>query len=168
MAPPTKRSAGSGKPASTRAKKSTAPGRGAGTAKSSRRTTGTSGTRTTGRATTAPSTPPATSGQPPKPGEGDKPDLASVTAAVVRDLTAIGERDPDLAVSGLAATALTLATRMDSPLTSSTAVSMLAGQLRDTLDRLRELAPTAEEGDDLDDLAARRSARLAGSAGASA
>lgn len=92
----------------------------------------------------------------------------SVVAAVKRDLTQIAIADKALATSGLAATALALAREMDKPENSATSKSMCAGQLRDTLARLRELAPVSEESDDLDDLARRREKRLAGLPGATA
>jgi hypothetical protein len=84
-----------------------------------------------------------------------------VKAAVERDLNEIRNRDPALAKSGLAATALALATRIDDPANSATSISMCSRALRETLDRLRELAPEAAEQDRLDDLGARRTERLA-------
>ena len=88
--------------------------------------------------------------------------VGSVADAVARDLAAISGRAPDVARSALAATAEALAKELDDPENSATSKSMCAGQLRDTLDRLRELVPPVEEGDDLDDLSARRARRLAG------
>jgi hypothetical protein len=88
----------------------------------------------------------------------------SVLAAVERDLEALARRDQDLASSGLAATALTMARALDDPKNSATSKSMCARVLSDTLARLRALAPAAEERDGLDDLSARRAARRAGGA----
>lgn len=85
----------------------------------------------------------------------------SVAEAVRRDLQALSRRDELLASSALAASALALAGEMDAD-NSATSKSMCARALQDVLDRLRELAPPVEEGDDLDDLSARRAARLAG------
>ena len=85
----------------------------------------------------------------------------SVLAAVERDIEAIRLRDPALAVSALAASARRLATAMDHP-DSTTSLSMCSKALLDTMDRLRELCPPEEKVGKLDDLAARRSARLAG------
>jgi len=82
----------------------------------------------------------------------------SVLAAVKRDLADIAKRDPRLAKSGLAASALALAIQLDAA-NSATSKSMCAKALNDTLDRLRELAPPAKEADSLDELQARRAAR---------
>lgn len=57
--------------------------------------------------------------------------------------------------------ALALAREIDGE-NSATSKSMCAGQLRDTLDRLRELTPADEEADALDELASRRDARVVG------
>ena len=70
----------------------------------------------------------------------------------------------DYAQSGLAMMALALAREVDAPTNSATSKSMCASQLRETLDRLRELTPPTEEADELDDLARRRDARRAGGA----
>jgi hypothetical protein len=86
----------------------------------------------------------------------------SVVAAVQRDIKLIGRRDKVLAESSLAASALALAREIDSPKNSATSKSMCARALRETMDRLRELAPAEEADDRLDDLSARRSARLHG------
>ena len=79
-----------------------------------------------------------------------------VAQAVERDLAKLPE---DLATSGLAALCLALAREIDNP-NSATSKSMCARALLDAQIILRELTPTEEEQDDLDDLAARRSARL--------
>jgi hypothetical protein len=67
----------------------------------------------------------------------------------------------DLRGSALAATALALAAEVDKAKNSATSKSMCARVLADVLGQLRELKPPAEEGDSLDDLAARRRARRA-------
>ena len=83
----------------------------------------------------------------------------SVVEAVSRDLEAIRGRDEALAESGLAASALALAWSIDDPDTSATARSMCARELRDTLDRLRALAPPAQKADGLDELRGKRAKR---------
>lgn len=88
----------------------------------------------------------------------------SVLVAVERDLGAIRRRDTGLAESALAASALVLAQEMDDPSNSATSKSMCARVLLDTLEKLRELAPAEEEKDSLDELTARRLARLGGAA----
>jgi hypothetical protein len=85
----------------------------------------------------------------------------SVVDAVNRDLEWMGG---DLAETGLAATALEMARILDHPGSSPTSKSMCARVLVDTLDRLRELAPEKDEGNQLDELSSRRAARLAGRA----
>jgi hypothetical protein len=85
--------------------------------------------------------------------------------AVARDLDKLRQHAPELAESALAASALALAAEIDSAGNSATSKSMCARELRDTLDRLRELAPPEEEEDGLDELTARRTARLAGGSG---
>lgn len=87
--------------------------------------------------------------------------------AVERDVEELAKVDPALAGSALAATALALALEIENPYNSATSKAMCAGQLRDTLGQLRELAPPAKEKDDLDELTARRSARLASGGAAS-
>lgn len=83
-------------------------------------------------------------------------------AAVGRDLEDVRRRSPKLAQSALAATALALAAQLDNPHTSATSKSMCAKALLDTLDQVRELCPPEEEPDEVDELAARRTARRAG------
>lgn len=85
----------------------------------------------------------------------------SVAGAVRRDLAGLAERDEGLASSTLAMSALRLAELMDDAENSATSRSMCGRELRDTLDRLRELAPKEESKDGLDDLSARREARRA-------
>ncbi len=85
----------------------------------------------------------------------------SVIDAAEREVEAIRDRDSDLADSALAASAVALAYEIANPYNSATSKSMCAREMRDTLDRLRELAPEERKADDLDDLAARRAKRLA-------
>lgn len=83
--------------------------------------------------------------------------VMSVVAAVERDLAGFGE----LAVSGLAASALVMAAQLDDPGTSATSKAMCAARLESALDRLRELAPPAVAASPLDEIRARRDARVA-------
>lgn len=89
----------------------------------------------------------------------------SVEAAVERDLKRLPE---ELAESALAASALAMAREIDRSSNSATSKSMCQARLQDSLRELRELAPPAEEADQLDDLSARRKARLAGGSKAQA
>lgn len=82
--------------------------------------------------------------------------LVSVVDAVNRDLAKLPKEWRD---STFAASALALATEMDSPSNSATSKSMCAKALKETMDRLWELAPPKKERDGLDDLAARRAKR---------
>lgn len=84
-----------------------------------------------------------------------------VVAAVRRDLAALAERAPDLAESGLAAAAISLALELDVSI-SSHGKAQAAKALLDITNRLFDLAPAVEEHDDLHDLRARRAARLEG------
>lgn len=93
-------------------------------------------------------------------------DRLTVVAAVERDLAKIAELDPVLAGSGLAATTVALARELDKSGNSATSKAMCARALVVALDRLIELAPDEEKGGKLDDLTARREARLAGGAAA--
>jgi hypothetical protein len=87
----------------------------------------------------------------------------SVVDAALRDLESLGGK---AASSALAETALALARELDDPDNSATSKSMCAKSMVDVLRELRSLAPPAKENDDLDDLAARRSVRLARGAAA--
>lgn len=89
---------------------------------------------------------------------------ASVVAGVRRDLEAIARRDPALARSSLAATALSLARELDADDARSKA--MAARELRETMDRIRALAPAESAGDDVDELAVRVRLKLVGDSGA--
>lgn len=87
--------------------------------------------------------------------------VGDVEAAVRRDVAEIAKRDRKLATSGLAASAIALGREIDIEKNSATSKSMCARALAETLERLRALAPPAEEADGIDDLAARRTARVA-------
>lgn len=88
-------------------------------------------------------------------------ELVSVYEAVERDLTGIASRCPGLESSALAALALALAAEIDNIDNSATSKSMCAARLVEALDRLRELAPETNEGDQLDEITERRLARRA-------
>jgi hypothetical protein len=91
-----------------------------------------------------------------------------VISAAMREVEALRERDAQLADSALAASAVALAYEIENPYNSATSKSMCARELRDTLDRLRELAPVKRREDSVDvirnDLAERRAKRDAGGA----
>lgn len=84
-----------------------------------------------------------------------------VVGAAEGEVEKIREVDATLAESSLAATAIALAFQIESPGNSATSKSMCARELRDTMDRLRELMPESREADGVDDLTARREARIA-------
>jgi hypothetical protein len=90
------------------------------------------------------------------------PTPGPVVAAVKRDLGRLS--DPDLADSGLAATALALAAEVDSPKNSATSKSMCAKALMDALTALHAHQPQEVPNDDVDQLAAKRAARRAATA----
>ena len=79
-----------------------------------------------------------------------------------RDLGTIAKRDKALAEGSLAMSALQLAREIDREGNSATSKSMCGRELRDTMDRLRELAPEEEVSDQLDDIARQRAKRRAG------
>lgn len=107
-----------------------------------------------------------------QPGNGRKKKAApagpgrsvTVYASVKRDLSDLARVDPTLAASGLAASALALARMIDNKENSATSRSMCARELRETLDRLRELAPPEEVEDGIDELNARARLKLVGNA----
>jgi hypothetical protein len=84
----------------------------------------------------------------------------SVARAVEKDLAEIRKRDPDLADSGLAASALALARGIDEG-ASLAMRSMATKELRENLDRIRELAPKQKREDSIDRLAQQRAKRRA-------
>jgi hypothetical protein len=87
--------------------------------------------------------------------------VSSVVKAVERDLAEIRKRDRALAESAVAASALALAREIDSPSNSAAGKAACARSLLETMERLRELAPPAGEGDRIDDLGRRREVRRA-------
>lgn len=83
----------------------------------------------------------------------------SVVEGIAHDLAEIRGRDPEVAASGLAATAARLAYELESPFNSATSKSHCARSLVDVMERLRESLPPKEEKDKLDELSDRRRAR---------
>jgi hypothetical protein len=86
--------------------------------------------------------------------------VGEVEAAVLRDLEGLRALDPDLADSALAASAIELARGMDNPRNSLTSKAMAQRALRETIDRLLELAPAPETQDRVDQLAATARRKL--------
>lgn len=86
----------------------------------------------------------------------------SVETAVTSDIELLG---PKAAETALAATALALARELDGN-NSATSKSMVAKALIDTMRELRALAPPKQEGDGVDEIAARRDARRSAAAAA--
>ena len=99
-------------------------------------------------------------GEPPAPDVSEMVTL-SVVAAVERDLKRLRKLDPALADSTVAASALMLAAELDDPENSATSKSMCARELREAMDRLRELAPVKQESTPIDELRKARSKRRA-------
>lgn len=89
----------------------------------------------------------------------------SAEAAVIQDLEELAERDPKLARSTHAATAVALARELDRE-NSATSKSMCAKALNETMDRLRELAPPEQTKDVVDEVGEARKKRRAGKAAA--
>jgi len=92
------------------------------------------------------------------------PLTSSLSSSVVIDATeaeleTIAKRNPALADSALAASAVALAYEIQNPYNSATSKSMCARELRETMAKLRELAPEAEGEDGIDELGTRREAR---------
>lgn len=85
-----------------------------------------------------------------------------VITGAERDVGEIKKRDKALGESALARAVVALAYEIAHPYNSATSKSMCTRELRESLDRLRELAPEKEEADQLDDLSARRATRIAG------
>lgn len=79
-----------------------------------------------------------------------------VVAAVRRDLASL---TPGLADSALAAVALAMGVEVDDRGNPGSTKASCAKALTDALRELRALVPVGEEGDRLDDLAARRDQR---------
>jgi hypothetical protein len=92
---------------------------------------------------------------------------AEVLEAVRGDVEALRRRAPEVADSGLAASAVALAREIEHPYNSATSKSMCAKALQDALRELRGLAPAEVKADGIDEINAqreRRRARLAGAA----
>lgn len=83
----------------------------------------------------------------------------TVVGAVERDLEEIAGRDPLLAGSTLAMSALMLARELDSGANSATSKSMCAKVLVETMAKLHELAPPAVRKDGIDELKEKRDGR---------
>jgi hypothetical protein len=98
---------------------------------------------------------------------GEELEVGPNVEAVQRDLRAIAKRDPDLAESGMAQVALTLARGLDNDKNSLTSKAMATGQLRETLALLRELAPDEKKEDTVDQIGAKREQRRKRKAAAS-
>ncbi|MFF5445482.1 hypothetical protein [Streptomyces sp. NPDC012888] len=81
-----------------------------------------------------------------------EPDNEAATRAEIAEL-GVAQIAP-----GLAALAITLAQHLDDA-EAPTSAAVVARELRSTLDKLRAVAPGKAEGDELDDLAARRAQR---------
>lgn len=92
--------------------------------------------------------------------------LGPVEQAVTDDIALFAVVGSQLANSTLAASALALARELDAPRNSATSKSMCSKELREIMDRLRELAPVDKESDVVDELRARRKARVANRAAA--
>lgn len=90
----------------------------------------------------------------------------SVVDAVTADLKELAKRDPRLARSTHAASALALARELDDN-NSATSKSMCARALNETMDRLRELAPPLVQKDGVSDIEDQRKKRRAREARAS-
>jgi len=106
--------------------------------------------RSTGRAT----------GRPRDAGDDRGFGRGPVELAVRRDLAQLAKRDPALADSGLAHSAISLAAGMDDLRNSLTSRSMAARALREALDRLIDLAPPPSNADKIDALEASAAAKL--------
>lgn len=96
----------------------------------------------------------------PPPADGAAHVAGDVEKAVRRDLDGLAERDSELAASGLAASAIALARGIDHPRNSLTSKAMAQRALRETMDRLLELAPVPDAPDRLDALQKRAQGKL--------
>lgn len=85
-----------------------------------------------------------------------------VIDAVERELEALRRRAPELADSGLAASALAMAYELEHPFNSATAKAACARSLQDALRELRSLAPPEAKQDAIDEIGERRAKRRAG------
>lgn len=83
----------------------------------------------------------------------------TVVEAAEHDVASVRERDRELGDSALAAATIALAYEIEHPYNSATSKSMCAREMRDTLDRLRELVPPAAREDGIDELKKHRENR---------
>jgi len=84
---------------------------------------------------------------------------STVIDATEAELATLAKRNPEIEGSALAASAVALAYEIQNPYNSATSKSMCARELRETMAKLRELAPEAEREDGIDELGNRREAR---------
>lgn len=92
---------------------------------------------------------------------GRPPSPSRVIDAVSLEMEKLRKVDAELADSALAATALALAFELDHPGNSATSKSMCARALNETMDKIRALAPPADEKDGVDELSQAREKRRA-------
>jgi hypothetical protein len=91
-----------------------------------------------------------------------------VIDAVDRELVEMRGRAPALADSAIAAAARALAFEIENPYNSATSKSMCARELREDMDRLRELSPPQLKKDALDEVNQQRERRQRAAWGAAA
>lgn len=92
--------------------------------------------------------------------EGElEPQPAFLLDAVAGELDALRVRAPELADSALAGAARVLAYELSNPHNSATSKAACARELREALDRLRELAPAKPAADRLDEVTRKREDR---------
>ena len=82
-----------------------------------------------------------------------------VVDATELEIASLAKREASISDTALAAAAIALAYQIDNPFNSATSKSMCARELRETMAKLRELAPVGEEPDGIDQLAGRRANR---------
>jgi hypothetical protein len=87
-----------------------------------------------------------------------------VIDATELEIAALAKREASISDTALAAAAVALAYQIDNPFNSATSKSMCARELRETMAKLRELAPVGEEPDGIDQLAGRRANRRSSAA----
>lgn len=83
----------------------------------------------------------------------------TVVDALHEELAEIAKRDPKLARSGYAASAIALAQALDDPTSSSTSKSMCSRSFQEALDRLHELAPEEKRSSKVDEIGEHRAKR---------
>lgn len=86
---------------------------------------------------------------------------STVVGALELELAVLAKRAPAVAGSALALSAVALARALDDTGVSATAKAACQRALRETIDRLHELAPAAPAGDRVDEISAKRKARRA-------